>query len=217
METPDKLPGKRRKRGGKNQRRKRESTDPASELPPKASLLGLPGELQNEIYRLLLVEAHSISVNANNKDQPPLLRTCKEIRKDALPISYEENTMAVEVADLRIDMPSHHWISTCCSHKPDASGPRLKVTSDVPRWKNLLLWLKRFHAREVPGVPHPRLQANESRDTAEPNRVEVIASAFGIVGCLMHLPWEEVEKLWESSGWRLHAKTIRGRGHEWTP
>ncbi|KAK6388876.1 hypothetical protein LTR65_007156 [Meristemomyces frigidus] len=66
MEAQDKPPQKRKKRSGKNRRKKcksAEQEDPLP-LPPKASLLGLPGELQNKIFRFVLLEPDRIYVDA---------------------------------------------------------------------------------------------------------------------------------------------------------
>lgn len=50
-------------------------------------LLELAGEIRNRIYRYaLLVTSTPIDITANNFQQPPLLRTCPQIRNEAASI-----------------------------------------------------------------------------------------------------------------------------------
>jgi len=77
------------------------------------SLLSLPAELKNHIYGLVLIERSWVSLReGQNKiargtklmyprvtswKEPALLRVCKEIRSEALPLYYGSNAFAVSV------------------------------------------------------------------------------------------------------------------------
>jgi len=74
----------------------------------EASQLGLPGELRNHIYRLVLLESIDVYVDRSNYKQPPLLRTCRKMRKEALQIFYKENRFMVAVRDLHFAALSAH-------------------------------------------------------------------------------------------------------------
>ena len=77
------------------------------------SLLSLPAELKNHIYGLVLIERSWVNLReGQNKiargtklmyprvtswKEPALLRVCKEIRSEALPLYYGSNAFAVSV------------------------------------------------------------------------------------------------------------------------
>ncbi|TKA66978.1 hypothetical protein B0A49_07152 [Cryomyces minteri] len=61
------------------------------------SLLKLPGELRNQVYRLALVHRLKISVIPGREElaQPPLTRVCRQIRSESLPFFYGGNHFQV--------------------------------------------------------------------------------------------------------------------------
>ena len=56
-------------------------------------LLALPAELKNEIYRFSLLVQGDITIPSTGPAPklPALLSVCREIRRDALQIYYQEN------------------------------------------------------------------------------------------------------------------------------
>ena len=64
---------------------------------PRASLMGLPLELQQRIWRLVVVETQFFVYPAINQEQPDLAMTSRKIRNDVLPLYYGENTFAIEI------------------------------------------------------------------------------------------------------------------------
>ena len=79
--------------------------------PPPASkhtLLSLPPEMRNPIYRFALVESQDVMIREEyNEDgllpppqEPALLFACRQIRDEALEIYWQENTFRVEVENL---------------------------------------------------------------------------------------------------------------------
>lgn len=75
---------------------KREDNDsPLSN--PQASLMGLPLELQQRIWRLVVVETQFFVYPAINQEQPDLAMTSRKIRNDVLPLYYGESTFAIEI------------------------------------------------------------------------------------------------------------------------
>jgi hypothetical protein len=56
----------------------------------------LPGEIRNEIYRLVLLSSDVIVIESSTvRGQRSLFQTCHQIRKEALKIYYCENTFSV--------------------------------------------------------------------------------------------------------------------------
>jgi hypothetical protein len=79
---------------------------------PRASLLGLPGELRSRIWRFSLLEDCEIRIDTNNHQAPGLLRTSKQCRHEATKIFHEENSFIHHILhhhreslrhDLRLD------------------------------------------------------------------------------------------------------------------
>lgn len=54
-------------------------------------LLNLPGELRNQIFDFAVVEPSAIRVTSKGLDQPALLKTCRQIRREAGTIYYGSN------------------------------------------------------------------------------------------------------------------------------
>lgn len=118
---------------------------------PRASLLGLPGELRNRIYRLVLVtpsrEDH-IVVNPHQHDQPALLKTSRQIRKDNISIFECENIFDIEVVDLSPSLPqNHHWL-----HRRHCLAAYKLMSPGRNVWKNLKAWLAAYFHGEVRGL-----------------------------------------------------------------
>jgi hypothetical protein len=59
--------------------------------------MSLPLELQQRIWRLVVVETQFFVYPAINQEQPDLAMTSRKIRNDVLPLYYGENTFAIEI------------------------------------------------------------------------------------------------------------------------
>lgn len=117
---------------------------------PRASLLGLPAELLNRIYRSVLVENFKIAILEMNKPQyPSLITTCRKTYQESRLIYLEENTFEIYCFDYKVPMPlntSSHWIL-----HPTAN--RFLVYSGSMNWKNLKEWVKLWHEGRVTSAP----------------------------------------------------------------
>lgn len=60
-------------------------------------LLKLPGELRNRIYELVIVEKGRLKITAKGPGQPALLRTCRQIRREAGTIYYGSNDFSLRI------------------------------------------------------------------------------------------------------------------------
>ncbi|KAF2173479.1 hypothetical protein M409DRAFT_15760 [Zasmidium cellare ATCC 36951] len=149
--------------------------------PPEPSLLGIPGELRNIIYRYALLQDTMIKVSPATPSQPSLLWTTRQIRTEALPIFLAENTFKVDAWDMELTIPSNytaHWLSKI-AYKNFFITMRGKKD-----WGNLKGWLGRYARHEVPGLA-------AGQPTSE---AEILAQAFELVYCLLpHCGFEEME------------------------
>ncbi|KAK4548794.1 hypothetical protein LTR36_008567 [Oleoguttula mirabilis] len=144
------------------------------------SLLSIPAELRNHIYRYALVEEGEIRVDAPHRTQPALLCTCRQIREEASGILFGENRFTTPVMDLEWPVPTDHWFN---KHVGDDAELTIRLHG-VQKWANLEAWLQRYHSRELRGIGH-----------SESQEWEVVAKAFEIVAVLKRTPWETVQKV----------------------
>ncbi|KAK3632075.1 hypothetical protein LTR56_016561 [Elasticomyces elasticus] len=63
-------------------------------------LLALPPELRNRIWEHSLVSREEVRIDNETWRQPPLLRACKQIRKEAAPMYYTLNKFSMVQTDL---------------------------------------------------------------------------------------------------------------------
>lgn len=76
---------------------KREEDDDTASSNTQASLMGLPLELRQRIWRVAVVETQFFVYPAINQEQPDLAMTSRQIRNEVLPLYYGENTFAIEI------------------------------------------------------------------------------------------------------------------------
>ncbi|KAK5117142.1 hypothetical protein LTR85_008910 [Meristemomyces frigidus] len=168
--------------------------------PP--TLLSLPGELRNRIYRHALVSDLLIRVTRTKDwEQPALLATSKQIRHEARKIYYLENRFRLIAANMD---------SAAITAFAQNVGPYLHDDLQIvveptgrPDWNNLLRWLKDFfEGRSIPD--------SESPEAGSP--MKVVTNAFDIVRELAKagLAWEQVVPVLES-----YRNGVDGAGHTW--
>ena len=125
-------------------------------VPYSPSLLGIPGELRNKIYRYALVEPEKIRLGQCHCcylgleqpfHRPGLLRTSRQLRDEAEDIYYKENTFSTCVWRLSRPHPGH-WVYhkgvTVEIQDPGATP------SDEYTWSNFKMRLKQFYYDALP-------------------------------------------------------------------
>jgi len=126
----------------------------AKTTKPDNPLMRLPGELRNEIYRLVLVSNNQLLVTKSSiPTQPPLTMVSRQIRKEAIAIFYRENKFGVEVVNndgrhegvwlVKIGWENMKLLDFSRIHE-DYYVFLFSQNSTDP-WKNLLQWLKDFY------------------------------------------------------------------------
>ncbi|KAK5117159.1 hypothetical protein LTR85_008927 [Meristemomyces frigidus] len=144
-------------------------------------LLALPPELRDEIYRFALVE-EKIVVDATRHTTPGVLRTCRQIRKEASPIFYRENAFVVVAMDLRAPVPVQHWFN----HRVPDKRRTIKDRGDM-NWVNLKAWLQIYHEQ-----PYFGFGGKAARDDGD-----LILYAFNVVDKMRSAPWDMIEGVLE--------------------
>lgn len=123
--------------------------------PPVRSsnpLLGLPAELRNRIYRFALVQPKTIDLDETkwHTHQPAVLKTCKQIRREALGLFYFENKFCATIHDWD---PSVKDKFSRLMTKYNTKSPQLcHWFSGDPNWSNLLEWLRAVHEARIGGI-----------------------------------------------------------------
>lgn len=111
--------------------------------------MGIPGEIRNQIYRHALLQDTMIKVSPHSHEQPALLQTNRQIRKEALSIWMTENIFKVDAWDMKLTIPPNyksHWLS-CIQYK--SFFITMRGGKD---WGNLRDWLKMYSMHQVPGL-----------------------------------------------------------------
>ena len=122
---------------------------------PKPTLLGIPAELRNEIYRLSLdikidenFDCEGMVISEHNAALPGLLSVCRQIREEASDIFFAENVFNVEVIDLKFGPQRYHWYWTIY---PNADTGGWYFAGQVS-WSNLKQWLKLYFEGKAPAA-----------------------------------------------------------------
>lgn len=146
------------------------------------TLLGLPAELRIAIYRLAVVSDGPFVVDRNNHFIPGLTRTSRRLRREALSIFRTENKFELRIRDLRLEVPTRHWVHRHIE-------PRLNLLGGNFNWANLLEWLERWYTHDtwIAVLPCEEMQGVW----------EVIAQAFEMTTVVGDVPWEEMRKVLE--------------------
>lgn len=152
-----------------------------------ASLLGLPAELRNQIWRLVLVRIADIDINTEQDTlQPSLLRVSRQIRSETRDIYCQENCIFLNVHNLKFAPHSSYWVW-------NLGGNRNAFLSyhGWYSWKTLAAW-----AREHWEVGW--IRPIELRETNDENST-IVAEIF-----------TAVDALWESGAkWRGVEATLQ--------
>ncbi|KAF7190922.1 hypothetical protein HII31_08081 [Pseudocercospora fuligena] len=154
---------------------------------PRASLLGLPAELLNRIYREVLVENFKIPILEMNKPQyPGLITVCRKTYQESRLIYLEENTFEIYCFDYKVPMPlntSKHWIL-------HSKATRFVVYQGSLNWTNLMTWVKLWYEDKALRAPEPILQGGRLMP-------RLAARVFSIAEAMGQVDWDTMERVLE--------------------
>jgi len=173
----------------------------------KGHLLSLPPELRNRIWSYLVIVETTFTITNQVLLVPGILRTCRQIRKEALGMFLELSTFRVGVDDC-----DRAWTDDCLSTglKPVIRSARAVGIVDVkdikikqicyrwviygtPNWANLLRWMKTWHANGKTGF-------GDGTEEDSPFFKVIVAATKTIAG-MKGKQWSEVEAVLE--GWHV--------------
>lgn len=147
-------------------------------IPVTPALFSLPGELRNQIYRLVLVQARSVRLKPDHNSEPSLLRICRKARREATRIHREENRFRVIVVHLDSTVlcrnPSH-WAYDIIA---------IQILGGY-NWPNLKTWLKEDMEEGRVKTTGPKATGNAHRPGEMQPRI--IRQAFQVVQMLREM------------------------------
>ena len=127
-------------------------TEPSTSANGSCRLLSLPGELRNRIYRFAIVGTRTIEIDIArwSTHQPELLKTCKQVRQEALRLFYMENKISTNIHDWN-PILKYHFQQLMIAH--DIRPLHLHhYFSGGPNWKNLMDWLRGVHEGRIGAI-----------------------------------------------------------------
>ncbi|KAK3722638.1 hypothetical protein LTR37_002208 [Vermiconidia calcicola] len=162
-------------------------------MAARPSLLGLPGELRNRIYRdALLTDDSDVIVDATGVPEPALLLTCKQIRAEGGQIYYSERAFSIHISDydtaVAVKWTRRHRLIRE-DYKIDAKCR--VVNTGYPHWVNLVSWLERLFNEEVFLRAFFPSQAPAGTSTG----LLTIGAMFASVQAMRGQPWSRVKTL----------------------
>lgn len=120
----------------------------------RPSLLALPAELRNEIWRLVLVQRQIIVINGPGyfHTEPGLLKVTMSIRQEASGIYYVDNKFACDIFDFDSTV-FKRWVTVSPFRiYQDPAKPMLLGVARSTDWPNLKQWLKDVYEGKPLGI-----------------------------------------------------------------
>lgn len=166
------------------------STSPTNSASP---LLNLPPELRNRIYRFALIEPNTVHVHRAGWSfhQPALLKSCRQIRHEALGLFYLENKICTEIRDWSPAVRTR--VNQLLAANGILSSQQMHHRfKGEPNWANLLAWLKDMYEGRIIGI-------SDCVDRERALDRKLIGFMFMLVRTSKrHLPWPAVQNLLEA-------------------
>lgn len=162
-------------------------------------LLRLPAELRNMIYRQALIGPQPLMTDTIAFQEPPLLLTCKEIRSEAAPLFFAENTFRVSTDEYKITayLKWRQVVMAAEKRKEACTAATLKHTetegSDSANWTNLVEWLRAVHNGTIHVVIFKPSKLQEIHGLGID--VVTVGMIFRVVGNMKSKAWHKVERL----------------------
>jgi len=130
-----------------------EATMPqAADTTTSSSLLDLPPELRLRIYDYALISQDGFVHVTPQLKQPPLLLTSHLVRREALPIWYDGNKVAITILDCDPTLKFRAHLCACDDKEYHMISIRFRGR---PHWTNLRAWCHKAlrDALELPSMP----------------------------------------------------------------
>jgi len=177
----------------------------ATDLIASSPLMKLPPELREIIYEYALrLDDGIIQISwTAGIPEPPLLLTCKTVRREAIAIFYTLNSIRLVVESLSPTVPlfAHKkQLAMLAQYQYSFSASQVMLLG-LPRWPNLLAWLRLVHENSYSTVvffrPSSPLDTNHQHShgvTEQDQEMTVLAGLFRMVHLMPLEPWHEIER-----------------------
>ncbi|KAK5127973.1 hypothetical protein LTR85_005090 [Meristemomyces frigidus] len=188
------------------------ATSTSTETSPKKQyLLTIAPELRNRIYHEALKSPDRIRLSTKEQPlQPALLRTCRQIRQEAIGIYYNINRLEITVYDFRGAITKPIWDTFILHYKERAAALSAWMLTvecgdglDTTMVNNYRAWLKLCHQ-------HPHLAPSEWRHYWVNCVYSAVRRAFLFVTGCHTRRWEELHEVLDE-----HLRVARGGLEEW--
>ena len=156
------------------------------------TLLGIPAELRNRIYRYALVVlddhlCNEVYIDEDNYHMPGILRASRQLRDEGTQMYLEENSFVLGMNDFKFAPQRQHWIWT----KVGDRGLYKELEGQISLG-NINKWLKQFWRERDPYAPRA-WRWDEYDETSPTERIAI--EAFNIVETLFDTPWRKVKEV----------------------
>ena len=159
------------------------------------SLLSIPAELRNVIYTCAIVDAEPTEITDALRF-PPLLQTCRQLRKEAFGIYLTKNNFFFEVRDcdgsILIAFNKHIRASTDIGSDLNMG---FRTTDSGANWTNVMSWCK---ANFVGDCHYYSIKEDGDRFVRNPSSVHtVVGGAFELVQAQkdQEATWEQCTRI----------------------
>ncbi|KAK3629413.1 hypothetical protein LTR56_018077 [Elasticomyces elasticus] len=156
----------------------------------RSRLFTIPAEVRVRIYEYALISNAPIVIE-KDEPQPNILRTCRQIRKEAMSIYYTENdfSMTIHQWDGLAAVPFRKlMLKYRTNNKVGNLVLDLCTGCDVVNFENLMKWTEAYHEdhENVVGLSQNKVRGHDSRAKTLARRV------FGTVEAMRSEKWYEV-------------------------
>lgn len=150
----------------------------------------MPAELRNNIYRFTLCE-HTTQITQTTFQQPALLATCRQTRKEASIIYYYENDFDIHVHNFDPAVArSWHQHARPFFRKQTPKSSIIFGTVDPRSWTNLMRWIKLHVSREAVGIA--QCERNDPDSNVAGGAMKIARELYAV-----ETDWEMIEKVLE--------------------
>ncbi|KAK5710032.1 hypothetical protein LTR17_019253 [Elasticomyces elasticus] len=164
-------------------------------------LLTLPPEFRNRIWEYALVSPQKIVINKDTWKQPPLLRTCKQIRQETAPMYYGLNKFSMVQTDLDFGPTVHFYRAAKFSKVGNVNAVYFAGPPGQLNWDGLMKGAKAVHNGSMSWCNYKGQQSG------------IQAAAIGalfIAGHMRGVRWAQVEETLE-----VYKRVVVDSGTGW--
>lgn len=150
--------------------------------------MSLPPEIRDNIYHVCVIEVDEIAITPELRP-PPLLSTCRQIRRETLPVWHFGNGFEIDIDLYDTTLYQAYIDNILIPQFGDASPSKWRLTIYLAgvHWGNLMEWCRIVWSRKT--------QAPRVSDDDMINKWAIVQAATNIAQKSRGMQWEEVMSL----------------------